>query len=1100
MVLRLLGEVGAEVDERPVHLGAPRQRCVLAALAVDAGRVVPVDRLVERVWGADEAPRARATLHSYISRLRRVLAAAHGVAIARRSSGYALIADTTAPVVDLHRFRDLCAAADAEVDDEQAARLLTDGLELWRGQALTGVDGEWAEAERDRLGQELLAARHDLAAARLRLGRGVDLVVELAERAAAHDLDERVAGQYMLALHQAGRTADALEHYRQVRTRLVEELGTDPCAALQDLHGRLLTGRSEPRVVLGREPDPLLGAERHTPLDEAGAQQRSRPRHDAGRVVPAGIRQLPSAPRSFVGREQALHILDGAHDEPDGSPVVHVLTGTAGVGKTSLALHWAHRNRVRFPGGQLFVNLRGHSAGAPLTARQALEELLQALEVDPTRRPSGVNGAAAVYRSTLADRQMLVLLDDAVDADQIRPLLPGTPDCTVVVTSRNRLDGLVAREGARQQRLDVLGADDARAVLDRIIGGMRVAAEPEAANDLVALCDGLPLALRIAAAHLAAQPNRSIGDYVTALRSGDRLAALELHGDPSSAVSAAIELSYAARTQSAQRVFRLLGLVPGPDTTAPAVAAFADVDLTDAERELRDLVAANLVEEPAPGRYALHELLRLYAADRAAQDGRAPVDRLLTWYANAVDSAADTLDAGRVRLPGSARWAGHEPMSFDSVASALGWLNAEAFNTTAVVELAAATGHHRVAWQVADGLKGYFVRGNTAHWSTVVGSALHAAQADGHPHAVCAMNNSAGVLDLMRGDYAAAVDHFESALTGAIAAKWPLGECAALSNLGILQYYTGTLSTSFRYLSRADETATAESTCLVHAGTILINLGMTALKLGRPADAIGYLTRAGAVQDESGHDRGRGAALMGLAETHLHLGHLKETEDLLEVAAPHIRRVSATHEIAWHLEVRARLAALLGDHDLAVELLEQAIESGKGHHAVAVDTQNTLAAVHCLRSRLDEAESLHRHALTTADHSHYRQGRIEALLGLATVHRHRGNLAQAIDDATAALDLARHTGHRFHQGHAHAVLAAAHVRRGDHRAGADHAEQARSIHAETGHLLGEAQALLLQAETAGHDCAEARARQHRQRAEELLSGIGLPLDMRSPGW
>ncbi|MEU4449599.1 BTAD domain-containing putative transcriptional regulator [Actinosynnema sp. NPDC050801] len=1062
VVVRLLGEVGAEVGGRPVDLGTPRQRCVLVALAVDAGRVVPVNRLVERVWGTDVAPKARATLHTYISRLRRVLAAADGVVIVRRSGGYVLITDTTGPVVDLHRFRDLRSNADAE-DDERAARSLTLALELWQGQALTGVVGEWAEAERDRLELERSAAQHDLADVLLRLGRGGQLVVGLAEQSGAAPLDERVAGQYMLALHQAGRTADALEHYQQVRARLVEELGSDPGVALRKLHGRILTGSS------GRGVDPERGIEPRSTVNEVDATRpRYRSRSEV-RPIATGIAQLPSAPRSFVGREEALSVMGGAHDGVEGSPVVHVLTGTAGVGKTALALHWAHGNRDRFPGGQLFVNLRGHSAGMPLTARQALEELLQALEVAPIRRPASVDGAAAIYRSTLADRQMLVVLDDAVDAGQVRPLLPGTADCTVVVTSRNRLDGLVAHEGARQQRLDVLGVDDAKAVLDRIIGGTRVAAEPEAVTDLVALCGGLPLALRIAAAHLAAQPNRSIGDYTTALRGGDRLSSLELHGDPTAGVGAAIELSYAARARSTQRVFRLLGLVPGPDATAPAVAALADTGLAETEREMRDLVAANLVEEPAPGRYALHELTRLYAADRAVRDGRDPVDRLLTWYAIAVDSAADILDAGRVRLPGSTSWTGREPMSFDGSAAVLAWFTAEASNITAIVGLASATGRHRLAWQVADGLKGYFLRGNTAQWETVVRCALRAAQADGNPHAVAAMDNSAGVLDLMRGDHASAVDHFESALTRATGAEWPLGRCTALSNLGIVHYYTGTLPAALEHLRRADEIATAESTCLIHAGTVLINLGMATLRLGRPAEALDYLTRARAAQEASGHDRGRGAALIGLAETRLHLGDLEKTEELLDSAAPHIRRVSAGYETAWYLGVRGRLVALRGDYDQAVVLLEQAVEAAEGHHAVEVDTRNTLAAMHCFRERLDDAESLHRHALTAADHSHYRQGRIEALLGLAAVHHHRGHLASAVDDATAALDLARHTGHRPHEGQAHAALAAVHVYRGDHRAGADHAEQARLIHAEMGHLLGEEHALRLLAMTAGHD-------------------------------
>ncbi|NBH12454.1 AfsR/SARP family transcriptional regulator, partial [Amycolatopsis sp. SID8362] len=227
-VLHLLGEVAAHVDGQPVDLGPARQRCLLAVLAVEAGRVVPVDRLAERVWGTDEPRRARATLHSYISRLRRALADVAGVAIARRSGGYCLTGDPAHPAVDLHRFRDLCARARGPADDAESAELLTEALRLWRGPALTGIAGEWAEAERDRLEQERLAAQHDLADVRLRLGQGGDLVVELVALAGAHPLDERVAGQCVLALHQAGRTADALEHYRRLRVRLVDELGTEP--------------------------------------------------------------------------------------------------------------------------------------------------------------------------------------------------------------------------------------------------------------------------------------------------------------------------------------------------------------------------------------------------------------------------------------------------------------------------------------------------------------------------------------------------------------------------------------------------------------------------------------------------------------------------------------------------------------------------------------------------------------------------------------------------------------------------------------------------------------------------------------------------------
>ncbi len=363
------------------------------------------------------------------------------------------------------------------------------------------------------------------------------------------------------------------------------------------------------------------------------------------------------------------------------------------------------------------------------------------------------------------------------------------------------------------------------------------------------------------------------------------------------------------------------------------------------------------------------------------------------------------------------------------------------------MELATASGHHRLAWQLTDALKGYYLRGNTAHWATAVRCALHAARTEGDSHAVSAMHNSSGVLDMVRGDYASAVDHFESALTGATSVAWPLGKCTALSNLGLLRYYTDTLPTALRHLHRADEIATAEPTCAIHATTILINLGMATLRCGNPTKALTYFTRARAAQDAAGHDRGRGVMVqLGLTEVRLHLGELTEAENLLDSVAPDIRRVSSNYETAWYLRARAELVALLGEHDHATTLLEQAMETANGHHAIAVDTQNTLADVHRLRRRFDEAESLHRDALAAADHSHYQHGRIQALLGLATIHHHRGDLTQAINDATTALDLARHTGHRPHQARVHALLAATHLRRHDHQTAADHAERARSIH------------------------------------------------------
>jgi DNA-binding SARP family transcriptional activator len=469
----LLGEVSVRGPAGPVEVGHARQRSVLAALLADANRTVSVDKLLDRVWSDHPPKTARGTLSTYLTRLRRAVAP---VPIERRSNGYRLTVEPTA--LDLCRFTDLLSQARATRDDRVAADLFRRALSLWRGEPLPGLDTPWANGFRELLDRGRFAAELDHTDVLLRLGRHTELLAELTARADRCPLDERVAGQLILALYRSGRPADATSRYQKLHRDLTAQAGITPGTALRELHHEMLApGRAET-------------ARRRRPLP----------------------RQLPSPPGSFTGRESAMRTLD-THLR---RTAIATISGGGGIGKTSLALHWAHENLDRFPDGQLFVDLRGFATGGrPTDPMTALRGLLGALGVDDGDLPSDQDGRATLYRSLVAGRRMLVLLDDAASTDQVVPLLPGSPTVTTVVTSRHPLTALVATHGAEVVRLGVLAADESRDLLAGRLGAARLAAEPAAVADLVTRCAGVPLALAILAARAQVEPDRPLATLAT---------------------------------------------------------------------------------------------------------------------------------------------------------------------------------------------------------------------------------------------------------------------------------------------------------------------------------------------------------------------------------------------------------------------------------------------------------------------------------------------------------------------------------------------------------------------------------------------------------
>ncbi|MGW7490536.1 BTAD domain-containing putative transcriptional regulator [Streptomyces sp. NPDC054786] len=572
-----------------------------AILISEVNHVIPVGRLIDLAWDADPPARARGVVHNHVHRLRQLLAGQ--AEIATRGQGYVLIADPCA--VDVNRFRELVSGA-REAEPWTAVAKLRQALGLWRGEALADVAGDRV---RRTLGvgltQARVAALQELGAKLLLLGRYGELVTELAAWLAEHPLHEELTALLMRALQASGRQAEALDHFHRTRRHLKDQLGIDPGPALGETYLAVLGGK--PAVV------PHLS---HRP--PAGPGPAALHASDRPPAPPPSVAQLPPRIADFCGRASEIAALDQNLDRVP-APGCVVLAGGGGAGKTTLAVHWAHRLKAEFPDGQLFADLRGFER-PPMRAGTVLSAFLRALGIPDAQIPDSVPERSALYRSLLAGRRMLVLLDNAGTADQVRPLLPATPGCPAVVTSRRRLSGLVIRDGAALVTVGPLPADDALELLGTALGRQRIAAEGAAARELVERCDRLPLALRIAAARLMAHVGWSLADWTKKL-ADERHRLCELSAaDPDLSMEAGLHLSYRALSSGAARLFRLLGLVPGPDVEVHAAAALAGRDLERTRRHLAELCEGHLLEEQAEGHFARAGMVRIYAGKLVASE------------------------------------------------------------------------------------------------------------------------------------------------------------------------------------------------------------------------------------------------------------------------------------------------------------------------------------------------------------------------------------------------------------------------------------------------------------------------------------------------
>jgi DNA-binding SARP family transcriptional activator/tetratricopeptide (TPR) repeat protein len=798
----VLGPLLVRTGGEPVPVPAPKQRVILAALALRAGQVASYDELAEIVWDGTPPAGARVAIRNYVKRLRQILGPDAGRRIVTRDPGYALEAEPDE--VDVLRFTALCGRGgeavrrDAPAGGEPGAwELLGEAIGLWRGNPLVDVPSNvLITAEVPRLDALRMQAQEWRMDAGLARGLHAELVGELTQLARDHPWRERFHAQLMLALYRCGRQAEALAAYQRTRRMLVDELGVEPGRELRDLQAgildadpdlaapgpalaRFLTAPPAPdpgapgtrapggqvpgdtRHAAGRAPASLTGRPAGGSVSArqaSGAPARpvgggpvagapgtgttgARPRaaragtgHPATRAAapqdnptvgagpsrpgrtgaaPAGQatvvpRQLPAGVAHFAGRTAELSELQAWRQEAasaDGAAKVLVIGGTAGAGKTALAVHWAHQSAGEFPDGQLYVNLRGFDpSGTPVAPGDALRWFLGAFGVTEEQIPDSVDAQSALYRSVLAGKRVLVILDNARDAAQVRPLLPGSQSCLALVTSRARLPGLAATEGARLVPLDVLTAGDAHELLASRLGE-RASAEADAAQQLTEACSRLPLALSIVAARVAARPYLPLADLARELADAQgRLEALDA-GDPMASIRAVFSWSCEQLSGPAARMFRLLGLHAGPDVTIAAAAGLAGVDRGQAAAAVAELADAHLIAEHAPGRYAFHDLLRAYAAYLArTTDGemerQAAVRRVLDHYLHTASAASGLLNPARPQLPLGPPSPGVTPEPLGTVADTLAWFEAERQVLIAAITQAADAGLDPLAWQL----------------------------------------------------------------------------------------------------------------------------------------------------------------------------------------------------------------------------------------------------------------------------------------------------------------------------------------------------------------------------------------------------------------
>jgi tetratricopeptide (TPR) repeat protein len=973
--------------------------------------------------------------------------------------------------LDLYRFRDLVARAARQQNPADESRLLGEALGQWRGYALADVLSDLIQRhdvpvlEEERLGA--LERRFDV---ELTLGHHTNLQRDLQVAIGEYPMRERFYGQLMLALYRSGRQADAFAVYENVKELLAGELGLDPSEELRTIRQNILT--NDPTIAAPPSRDPV-----------ATVRPSSTPR------------ELPPVVGDFVGREDVRARISDVLANDTGVAVA-MIVGPPGVGKTALAVQVAHDSQARFPDGQLYADMRGYSSAPALIAAEVLARFLVSLGMPSARIPSDPDELAALYRSRLADRKVLILLDNVVNPNQVRPVLPGTSGCAVIVTSRNELRGLTALQGVRPITLGVLPVEQSRALLGNILGHEIAAEDTERVTELAELCGRLPLALRIAAANLLAQHDLVLSDYIAELRA-NRLSALEIDGDDQAAVRAAFDLSYRTLDERAARVFRLLGLIPGQDFTADAVAALAALSVTDAGHVLDQLVAGNLAMRGSSRRYQLHDLLRAYAAELSSPDeeSTAARSRLFGFYLKTVDAAAEQLFPIWLLMPRPHVDPVVRPLTFDDAAAATSWMDRDCLNALDVMVAAVRHGLPEFAWSMSETMRAYLVTSGRYHAEGVSAYtvALRAAVAAGDHPAEAAVLYVLGSLHLQYAEPRPAARYYAEAARVNQEMGELAGQTRALTGLGGAHMDAGELDLAARHITSALELGPLTDYPM-QALSGWVNLAEVELRRGNLGQAERAVTAALSLCEYDDSRMLEAAAHRISGQVLVRRGRCVEAIGEFEQAlACYLRMPMPSDEVAAQAGLSAAYLEI-GDLTAALDHARLAIRRAADDEKFDSDTDALLplAAVQRAMGRFDEADVNYRKALELCRRMHYPVGEVDLLLGYAENNRARGNLDAAAELADQAAAFAQRCGYRTVDARARTVAAWIELDRGDPSKAMAIAQDAVLVSGRLGARLDEARALYVRGLAQQAAGSPDLARESWQAADRALIDSKLP--------